>query len=198
MWNTDFVFPSLLVLAVLLLFYFLRPRLPNRLNKAFLILVITDIATILTDILATKADENYQSFSIPLLSLLNLLYFAAFVARSLAFFRLTIVLLKLDHAGYSGKKYLMYLVFLASEVIIFSSPLTGAVYSVDSAGYHRGPLYAVLAVNSFFFLIMGVILLVRFRRRIRRSTLTRKTPKQIARAVSTARGRSRKRGRKSP
>ena len=58
MWNTDFVFPSLLVLAVLLLFYFLRPRLPNRLNKAFLMLAISDIATILTDLLATEADNH--------------------------------------------------------------------------------------------------------------------------------------------
>ena len=171
MWNTDFVFPSLLVLAVLLLFYFFRPRLPNRLNKAFLTLVITDIVTIVTDLLATKADDHYQSYPVALVSLLNLLYFAAFIARSLAFFRLTIVLLRLDHPGYSGKKFLMYLVFLISEVIVLSSPWTGAVYSVDSAGYHRGPLYAVLAVNSFFFLIMGIILLIRFRRRTRRSTL---------------------------
>ena len=171
MWNTDFVFPSLLVLAVLLVFYFLRPRLPNRLNKAFLVLIITDIATVLTDVLATSADIHYQSLSVSLVSFLNLLYFAAFIARSLAFFRLIIVLLKLDHSGYSGKKYLMYLVFLVSEVIVLSSPLTGAVYSVDSAGYHRGPLYDVLAVNSFFFQIMGIILLVRFRRRVRRSTV---------------------------
>lgn len=171
MWNTDFVFPSLLVLAVLLVFYFFRPRLPNRLNKAFLVLIITDIATVLTDVLATSADIHYQSLSVSLVSFLNLLYFAAFIARSLAFFRLIIVLLKLDHSGYSGKKYLMYLVFLVSEVIVLSSPLTGAVYSVDSAGYHRGPLYDVLAVNSFFFQIMGIILLVRFRRRVRRSTV---------------------------
>ncbi len=171
MWNTDFVFPSLLVMAVLLVFYFLRPRLPNRLNKAFLVLIITDIATVLADVLATSADIHYQSLSVSLVSFLNLLYFAAFIARSLAFFRLIIVLLKLDHSGYSGKKYLMYLVFLVSEVIVLSSPLTGAVYSVDSAGYHRGPLYDVLAVNSFFFQIMGIILLVRFRRRVRRSTL---------------------------
>ena len=175
MWNTDFVFPSLLVLAVLLVFYFFRPRLPNRLNKAFLMLVITDIATILTDILATKADDHYQSLSVPLVSFLNLLYFAAFIVRALAFFQLTVVLLKLDRSGSSGRKYLIYLVFLISEVIVFSSPLTGAVYSVDSAGYHRGPLYAVLMVNSFFFLTIGIILLIRYRRRIRRSADTPRT-----------------------
>lgn len=171
MWNTDFVFPSLLVLAVLLVFYFFRPRIPNRLNKAFLMLVITDSATIITDILATEADEHYQSLSVPLVSFLNLLYFIMYIARSMAFFRLTIVLLKLDHSGFSRPKYLMYLVFLISELIVLSSPLTGAVYSVDSSGYHRGPLYVILAVSSFFFLIIGIILLIRYRRRIRKSTL---------------------------
>ena len=171
MWNTDFVVPSLLVLAVLLIFFFFRPRLPNRLNKQFLMLVISDIATIVTDVLATKADENFRSFPLPLVSLLNMLYFAAYIARSLMFFRLAVVLLKLDHAGYSGKKYLMYLVFFISEAIVLSSPFTGAVYTVDNTGYHRGPLYPVLAVSSFFFLGMGVYLLIRYRRRARRSAI---------------------------
>ena len=171
MWNTDFVVPSLLVLAVLLIFFFFRPRLPNRLNKQFLMLVISDIATIVTDVLATKADENFRSLPLPLVSLLNMLYFAAYIARSLMFFRLAVVLLKLDHAGYSGKKYLMYLVFFISEAIVLSSPATGAVYTVDGTGYHRGPLYPVLAVSSFFFLGMGVYLLIRYRRRARRSAI---------------------------
>ena len=171
MWNTDFVVPSLLVLAVLLIFFFFRPRLPNRLNKQFLMLVISDIATIVTDVLATKADENFRSLPLPLVSLLNMLYFAAYIARSLMFFRLAVVLLKLDHAGYSGKKYLMYLVFFISEAIVLSSPFTGAVYTVDNTGYHRGPLYPVLAVSSFFFLGMGVYLLIRYRRRARRSAI---------------------------
>lgn len=52
MWNTSFVLPSLLVLVILLAYYFFRPRLANRMNKAFLILIVTDVATILTDVLA--------------------------------------------------------------------------------------------------------------------------------------------------
>ena len=61
MWNMDFVIPSLLVLAVLLIFYFARPRLPNQLNRAFLFLLVSDIATIVTDFLATCADNAYHS-----------------------------------------------------------------------------------------------------------------------------------------
>ena len=101
MWNTGFVLPSLLVLAILLVYFFFRPRLPNRLNKAFLNLIITDIATIVTDILATWADDHFQALPIPLTSVLNLAFFAAFIARALAFFRFTTVLLKLDRPGHS-------------------------------------------------------------------------------------------------
>ena len=171
MWNTDFVYPSLLVLAVLLAFYFFRPRLPNRLNKTFLFLIISDIATIFTDLLATRADNAYQSLPLWLVSVLNLLFFAAYILRSFLFLRLAAVLVKQDRARMPWPKILAQIVFLACEVIVLSSPLTGAIYTVDAAGYHRGPLYVILSVSSFFFLILGIILLLRFRARIRKSTM---------------------------
>ena len=167
-WNTGFVIPGLLVLAILLIYYFARPRLPNRINKAFLAVVLSDFVTIVTDYLASKADDHYQALPLPLVSALNLLYFVSFIVRTLAFFRLAIVLLKLDHSGFSGKKSLAYLVFLISEGIVLSSPVTGAVYSVDGAGYHRGVLYPVLPVCSFIYLIWGIILVILYRSRIRK------------------------------
>lgn len=171
MWNTEFVIPSLLVLLILLIYYFARPRLPNRINKAFLAVILTDVVTIVSDYLATVADINYQTLPLPLVSALNLVYFAAFIARNMAFFRLAIVLLKLDRPGFSGMKILAYLVFLVCEGIVLSSPFTGAVYSVDSAGYHRGFLYDVLPVSSFIFLFWGIGVLILYRRRIRRRAL---------------------------
>ena len=171
MWNMDFVFPSLLVLAVLLIFYFVRPRLPNQLNRSFLFLILSDIATIFTDYLATRADNAYQAYPLPLVSALNLLYFIAYILRSFLFLRLAAVLVKQNRDGFSWLKHLAYSVFLASEVIALSSPFTGAVYTVDAAGYHRGPLYNVLPVSSFFFLVLGIVLLLCFRRRVRKGTL---------------------------
>ena len=171
MWNTDFVLPSLLVLAILLVYFFVRPRLPNRINRAFMILIFTDIMTIVTDYLATEADIHYQSLPIPLVSALNLVYFVAYIARIHAFFRLVPVLLKIDRPGYTRKKLLTYLVVLASEAIVLSSPITGAVYTVDSAGYHRGPLYDILPVCAFFYLALGLGLLICYRKRLRKGTL---------------------------
>ena len=171
MWNTDFVLPSLMVLSILLVFYFVRPRLPNRLNKTFLLLIIADLATIVTDYLATKADDAYQSYPIPLVSALNLLYFAAYIFRAFMFLRLAAVLVKLDREGAGWEKILAWIIFIASEAIVLSSPFTGAVYTIDAAGYHRGPLYSVLPVSSFLFLFLGIALLLRCRKRIRKGTL---------------------------
>lgn len=171
MWNTNFVLPSLLVLVILLAYYFSRPRLANRMNKAFLILIVTDVATILTDVLATLADEQYEALPLPLVSLLNLLYFVSFIARILAFFYLTLVVLKLDIPRFSWIKHTASLVFILCEGIVLSSPFTGAVYSVDSAGYHRGPLYGILPACSFFYLAFGIILLICFGKRTRKSFL---------------------------
>ena len=171
MWNTSFVLPSLLVLVILLAYYFFRPRLANRMNKAFLILIVTDVATILTDVLATLADEQYEALPLPLVSLLNLLYFVSFIARILAFFYLTLVVLKLDIPRFSWIKHTASLVFILCEGIVLSSPFTGAVYSVDSAGYHRGPLYGILPACSFFYLAFGIIQLICFGKRTRKSFL---------------------------
>ncbi len=171
MWNMDFVLPSLLVLAVVLIFYFVRPRLPNRLNGTFLFLIVSDIATIFTDILATRADNAYQSLPLWLVSALNLLFFVAYILRSFLFLRFAVVLVKQDRVGFAWLRVLSYFVFLVSEIIVFSSPLTGAVYTVDAMGYHRGPLYVILSLSSFVFLILGICLLLRFRKRIRKSAL---------------------------
>ncbi len=171
MWNTDFVFPSLLVLAILLAFYFARPQLPNRLNKAFLFLILADIGAILADVLATWADNHYERVSALPASALNLLYFAAYIIRIAAFFRLVLVLLKIEGPVFSWKKLLTWSVFLASEVIVLSSPLTGAVYTIDAGGYHPGPLYGVLAVCAFFYQALGIFLLIRYRKSLRKNVV---------------------------
>ena len=166
MWNMDYVIPSLLVLAVLLIFYFARPRLPNQLNRAFLFLLISDIATIVTDFLATCADNAYHSLPLWLVSVLNL-----HILRSFLFLRFTAVLVKLDRVGFTWPKALSYFILLVCEAIVVTSPLTGAVYTVDAMGYHRGPLYVILALSSFAFLLLGISLLFRFQKSIRKSAL---------------------------
>ena len=43
--NYSFIVPSMLVLLVVMGYYFFRPRLPIRLNRAFLAILTIDICT---------------------------------------------------------------------------------------------------------------------------------------------------------
>ena len=171
MWNFDFVYPSMAVLFILLVYFFFRPMLPNRMNRAFLNLIFADIATVLLDLASSMADENHTILPLPLVSVLNLLYFMAFLFRVLCFFHLTLALLKTDTRWSPLKKLFSCSVFLLSELTVLSSPLTGAVYTIDSLGYHRGPLYDILPVCSFFYLFLGICLLIRHRKQLRRGAL---------------------------
>ena len=171
MWNFNFVLPSLLVLVIIMIYYFARPRLPIRLNRAFLRLIAVDASVIVTDVLSSRADERYQSLPQPLVVLLNLLFFVAFLARIFAFFQFSMVTLRLDKRYHSWGIRLTRVVFYVSEAIVLSSPLTGAVFTIDAAGYHRGPLYVILPVCAFFYLLLGIALLLIFRKRLRRGAL---------------------------
>ena len=168
MWNYNFVFPSLLVLSIILLYYFARPRLPIRMNRTFLKLLAVDVLVILTDILSSKADEQFQLYSQGVLTALNLGYFVLFILRILYFFQFTLDVLRVKTSFRSGKSHLLWAVFYLSEAVVLSSPITGAVFSIDISGYHRGPLYVVLPICAFFYLALGVGMLLIFRKKMKR------------------------------
>ena len=81
MWNYTFVLPSTMVLTILLIYYFARPRLPIRMNRTFLGVLVTDILTVLADFSSSMMDEHYQMFSIPLLTAANMAFFVMFLLR---------------------------------------------------------------------------------------------------------------------
>ena len=54
MTNYSFTVPSLLILIIIACYYFLRPRVPIRLNRAFLAILVIDICTMLFDYVANR------------------------------------------------------------------------------------------------------------------------------------------------
>ena len=82
MWNYSFEFPTLSILAIILAFYFSRPRLPVRRSIVFIHMIVIEALIIILDILATMVDNDYAAYSITLIKVLNMLYFAAFFDRA--------------------------------------------------------------------------------------------------------------------
>lgn len=167
-WNYSFTIPSAMILLILVLYYFRRPRLPVRMNITYLSLLLIDTLTLLFDYLSSRADELYASYPLSLCYLLNLLFFVFFLARIYWFF--LFVLDILDNYGVLSKwvRPVSPVVFLLSELVSLSSPLTHAVFYMDEGGYHRGPFYSVLYVCFFFYLIAASLLVLKNRCRLTR------------------------------
>ena len=166
MWNYSFILPSAMIMLLLTIYYFRRPRLPLHMNKIFLSLLLIDAMTLLVDYVATRLDENWTEFSLAAGYSVNLAFFALYLARIYWFFLFFLDIFE-NHVRLPGWiRRFGPAVFVLSELIAFSSPVTHAVFSFDAEGYHGGPLYPVLYVCFFFYLIAGAALLFFYRRQL--------------------------------
>lgn len=163
MYNFELIIPSALILIVIAHHYLRNPRLPVRQNRLFFYIMASELSVIVADILATLADSVWH-VPVWLSFVLNMLYFIAFLCRIYFFFLYTANLLGLL-TRIRNRVYLWFsLVFLVCELITLSSFFTGAVFSVDAQGYHRGPLYNILYACSFWYLLLALALIFAYRR----------------------------------
>lgn len=144
MWNFTFVIPSLLVLAVFVGYYFSLPRIPIRINRLFIFLIIVECVVMMLDIASTVADNNYQEFSGVVLYALNSAYFIAFFARAYYFFIFTASALGLSAIRKLSKRLLLAVPFIVATFTVLTTPFTRLFYYMDDTGYHSGPLYNIL------------------------------------------------------
>ena len=170
MYNFNFTIPSVFILLVMAVYFLAQTRLPVRRNRLFFMIVVLEMLVIVFDVLSSWADMNPKSLPLGLSSALNMAFFVFFLIRIYAFFLYTVDALRLLNKKF-GRHLLFSLVFLVSEIITLSSFWTGAVYRMDALGYHRGPLYDVLYVCFFFYLLFAFAAIIRFRARLNRFQL---------------------------
>ena len=91
--NYSFIFPSMLILLVIMGYYFFRPRLPIRLNRAFLAILVIDICTEILEVASFRLNETWPEHASALLWSINVLYFIFVYVRSYMFFVFTISVL---------------------------------------------------------------------------------------------------------
>ena len=165
MWNYSFTLPSAMILLILVVYYFRRPRLPIRMNITFLALLAVDVLTLFFDYAASRIDEMYMDYSIPFGYGMNLAFFVLFLARIFWFYLFILDVLENHGKLPDWVRRFSPIVFLLSELTALSSPFTHAVFSFDETGYHRGACYNVLYVCFFFYLLAALLLVLsRYRR----------------------------------
>lgn len=167
-WNFDYIIPSLLILLVIMGYYFSLPRLPVRINKVFLAVMVNEGFVIISDILSTWADAEYKVLSPWILVVFNTLFFASFYTRNFLYFEMTVTLLRLTPSRRTILKWILRAPLIITESICVIGMFCGLIFYIDDTGYHRGPLYSILYFNLYFYLIMSLFYLFTNWNRLRR------------------------------
>lgn len=157
MWDFAFVIPSLLILAIFVGYYFSLPRIPIRMNRTFIILIIIECVVMTMDIISSYADMNYQDYPRILLYALNSAYFIFFFARGHFFFEFTASVLRLNVVIDRKKRNLIAAPLWVSTLIVLTTPFTKWFYYMDETGYHSAPLYNLLYVVFWLYLLLSFI-----------------------------------------
>ncbi len=155
MWNFNFVLPTLLILAIILVNYFSLPRLNVKRNRVFVSLMALETLTIVADILSSIADNAYQTLPIALVHLLNIAFFVCFYIRSWGMFIFTVSSLHLMSKRSAFLLRLAVIPLMICLAVAVSSPFTGLIYSIREDGYHSGPFYPVLYLLSLLYIFLS-------------------------------------------
>ena len=168
-WNFSFCLVTGIVLLILSGYYAAYPRLPIVLNRFYVTLIVVEILTLLSDVISSWMDMHHESFPIWSLTVANMLFFLLFVVRSYGLYAYTAVLMGNSRRVPPGIVRAGWGLLCLFCAVILCSVYNGAVFFIDPDGYHSGPLYHILYVQLFLFLMMGFLLLILKRKEISRT-----------------------------
>lgn len=168
MWDYSYVIPSILILCILLFYYFTLKRLPIRINRGFVALLVTEVVVIGSDILASYADEKYKELPYNLVVWLNILYFIAFIVRIKMFDTITCNVFSINPYEDKIGSFIKNIPIILTTIVIISSYWTGSVFSITENGYVRGPYYDIIYFPYIWYLALAIYYIARYKNQIKR------------------------------
>ena len=170
MWNYSLVLPDFVIICTFFVFYFMQPRLPIRVNKAFLIILFIDIITIISDVSSTICLEHASNFPPFILRLQNTIYFILFVQRIICFFMFTIAIV-----GKPPRKSFLSIAldlapFFILNIIILLNLFINTIFCISKTGeYSQGPLHFLIYICAFYYVSLSILYTVVYRKQTTRT-----------------------------
>ncbi|MCR5031610.1 MAG: EAL domain-containing protein [Lachnospiraceae bacterium] len=137
-------------------------------------MVFSEVVTIILDMSATIADNQYVAYPVFLVNVLNMLYFEAYFVRAYVMYLFAASVLKGAPNDRVLTRNLIALPLYFGLFMAFLSAVAGSqrfpyvIYYVDRSGYHEGLLYDLLYVIGFFYILVALVTLFLFRKSLRR------------------------------
>ncbi len=157
MWNYNLVIPNFCVLITFLIFYFSKPRLPVKINRSFIRILIVEMIAIGTDVISSLCLEHHELYPNIFLRLVNILFFATFLLRSFFFFLLTCDALKIRIAKTPVLAFLWGTVLIATELISVLNIHWDLLFSITEKGFARASYYNIIYVCAFFYVSVSIL-----------------------------------------
>ena len=167
-WDYSYIIPSFMILIIIMGYYFALPRLPIRMNKTYLAILIVEGMVIIFDVFASWADNMYAVLPAWLLVVLNSAFFLAFLVRAYLFFEITITILRLNLWKNKLSGFILSLPYFVSLSIVLIGFFRGTVFYIDENGYHQGAFYPVIYLCLYFYLAVSFVTIYKYRHKIRR------------------------------
>lgn len=162
---------ALCILVLNFFLFFSKSRLYIMETRVFfLILLTTSLATVM-DIMTVVMYWDVDDYARGLLYAANMMYYV--FQNTIPFFFILFLLAlsgKIDPRRARPRKRGLIPWFI-SMILILTTPITGWVFSFDTAGrYHRGPLLILLYLIALAYTLTGLFIFYRNRKRVPRET----------------------------
>ncbi|MCR4822536.1 MAG: EAL domain-containing protein [Treponema sp.] len=170
MWDYSFVLPDFIILCVFLVYYFIHPRLPIKLNKSFVFLLFVNISVLFIDVLSAMALDYREHFSVFILKLVNVLFFLLFMFRGFVFFVFTEVSLNPRKISNLSYKFAKYSILILCEGVALANFFTDTIFSISPQGlYSKESFYNVIYLCGFYYLALSYAIIIARRKAIKTS-----------------------------
>ncbi|MCR5217387.1 EAL domain-containing protein [Treponema sp.] len=156
MYNYGFVIPDFVILLVFLVFYFTKRRIPVRLNKSFLNILVVEIIVLVLDVLASRKIECPRDTEDLIITTINVFFFAAFVLRTAFFYFFTYNAVDKHIKKNNWLYYSTLVIFILSETAVLINYFYPLIFSFEDGIYQKGKFYNLLYISCFYFIIVSL------------------------------------------
>ena len=162
----NYAISSLIVLFVLTCFYSLRPKLYLKVNKAFILLFVTEFLNILVGLAAAYVNKYCSYYSPAVICNYNILYYAFFILRTFALLYFYSVLFEMSFSSWHKLLTIGMILFVVTEFLILTTAFTRLIFYVAPDGHIvHGDLYNIIFITSESLLIICFCYIANYRKK---------------------------------
>ena len=161
-----YLFCLLLILWIFLACYLGLPHLRNRQNRVFLHMLLLQASGLILELIAHPLSMLAFHFPQNWTDFLNIAYRAFFLPVVYCNFLFIASVLRLKAEDTPWRARFLQGLFLAVETLTLSSCFNGIVVRMGPDGSYKGPLYGILGLCGFVYIILSLALLAVYASRL--------------------------------